>query len=264
MTGLGWIFDAFFNVFLTKLVPLSSKKSFILVLMRMNLVSKILTGTIMASVAFPASLFAEANQGNTKGIVDTKLVASWNRTAKNWPTLKTPSDVDREMKKMKISYNPRFEMQDKKFIDSLVSQLSEFPIVKVKGDAYECFDKKSGTLLFTAKVLGNNKYSFNGRDFEYDMKATLESNVSRIKDLVMNEKVSFLDQALLPQAYAMKPLAVVAISIGAAILVGSTIFNKGENITQGWNKVTRGVKDAGAGILQIPTGIGTENPPPHK
>jgi hypothetical protein len=97
---------------------------------------------------------------------------------------------------MNLNYNSRFEGQDQKFIQSLVSQLSEFPVVKIKGDSYECFDKKSGSLLFTAKVLGNNKYTFNGKAFEYDLKASLESNVSRIKDLVMTDKVSFLDQAL--------------------------------------------------------------------
>lgn len=258
MTGLGWIFDAFFNVFLTKLVPLSDKKSFKLVLMKMNLISKILTGTIMASVAIPASLFAEATKGSAKGTVDTKLVTSWNRTAKNWPTLKTPSEVDREMKKIKMNYNPRFEMQDKKFIDSLVSQLSEFPVVKVKGDAYECFDKKSGTLLFTAKVLGNNKYTFNGKDFEYDMKATLESNVSRIKDLVMNEKVSFLDQALLPQAHAMKTLAIVALSLGAAILVGSTIYHRGDNWKRAGSHATDAVRHTVQGAGDV-MGISSES-----
>ena len=217
----------------------------------------------MASVAFPASLFAEANKGSAKGTVDTKLVTSWNRTANNWPTLKTPSDVDREMKKIPMNYNPRFETQDKKFIDSLVSQLSEFPVVKVKGDAYECFDKKSGTLLFTAKVLGNNKYTFNGKDFEYDMKETLESNVNRIKDLVMNEKVSFLDQALVPQAYAMKTLAIVALSVGAAILVGSTVYHKGENITQSADSITEGAGKIGRGVLK-PFGFGVQDPPAHK
>jgi len=112
----------------------------------------------MVSVLVPSSLFAET----VKGTVDKKIVTNWNRTASNWPTLKTPSEMEREIKKMNLNYNTRFEGQDEKFIQSLVSQLSEFPVVKIKGDSYECFDKKSGSLLFTAKVLGDNKYTFNG------------------------------------------------------------------------------------------------------
>ena len=204
--------------------------------MRMNLISKFLTGTMMVSVLVPSSLFAET----VKGTVDKKIVTNWNRTASNWPTLKTPSEMEREIKKMNLNYSPRFEGQDKKFIQSLVSQLSEFPVVKVKGDSYECFDKKSGSLLFTAKVLGDNKYTFNGKAFEYDLKASLESNVSRIKDLVMTEKVSFLDQALIPQAHAMKTLAIVALSVGAAILVGATVYHGGDN----WKRAGRHATDA--------------------
>lgn len=213
----------------------------------------------MASVVMPASLFAGSAKESAKGGVDQKLVASWNRTAKNWPTLKTPSEVDREIKKMSINYNPRFETQDQKFIQSLVSQLTEFPIVKVKGDSYECFDKKSGSLLFTAKVLGNNKYSFNGKDFEYDLKSSLESNVNRIKELVSVEEVTFfqqLDQALLPQAQAkMSTLAIVALSVGAAILVGSTIYSGGENWKRAGSHTTEGFKHvikAPASLMGVP------------
>lgn len=213
----------------------------------------------MAAVVFPASLFAETNKGDLKGTVNPKLVASWNRTAKNWPTLKTPSEVDREIKKMSISYNPRFETQDQKFIQSLVSQLTDFPVVKVKGDAYECYDKKSGNLLFTAKVLGNNKYSFNGKDFEYDLKSSLESNVNRIKELVSAEEVTFfqqLDHALLPQAQArMSTLAIVALSVGAAILVGSTIYSGGENWKRAGSHTTEGFKHvikAPASLMGVP------------
>ena len=190
----------------------------------------------MVSVLVPSSLFAET----VKGTVDKKIVTNWNRTASNWPTLKTPSEMDREIKKMNLNYNTRFESQDEKFIQSLVSQLSEFPVVKTKGDSYECFDKKSGSLLFTAKVLGDNKYTFNGKAFEYDLKASLESNVSRIKDLVMTEKVSFLDQALLPQAHAMKTLAIVALSVAAAVLVGATVYHGGDN----WKRAGRHATDA--------------------
>ncbi len=214
--------------------------------MRMNLISKFLTGTMMVSVLVPSSLFAET----VKGTVDKKIVTNWNRTASNWPTLKTPSEMEREIKKMNLNYNTRFEGQDEKFIQSLVSQLSEFPVVKIKGDSYECFDKKSGSLLFTAKVLGDNKYTFNGKAFEYDLKASLESNVSRIKDLVMTEKVSFLDQALIPQAHAMKTLAIVALSVGAAILVGATVFSEGKNWknfgSQASDTVGHGLKTIGA------------------
>ena len=211
----------------------------------------------MISVLVPSSLFAET----VKGTVDKKIVSNWNRTASNWPTLKTPSEMEREIKKMNLNYNSSFEGQDQKFIQSLVSQLSEFPVVKIKGDSYECFDKKSGTLLFTAKVLGNNKYTFNGKAFEYDLKASLESNVSRIKDLVMSEKVSFLDQALLPQAHAMKTLAIVALSVAAAVLVGSTVFNRGENIKEGWNKISGGAQDVGSGALNV-MGFGMEEKAP--
>ena len=202
----------------------------------------------MVSVLVPSSLFAET----VKGTVDKKIVSNWNRTASNWPTLKTPSEMDREIKKMNLNYNTRFEGQDEKFIQSLVSQLSEFPVVKIKGDSYECFDKKSGSLLFTAKVLGNNKYTFNGKAFEYDLKASLESNVSRIKDLVMTEKVSFLDQALLPQAHAMKTLAIVALSVAAAVLVGATVYHGGDNLKAAGNDLKRtfsGAVDTGKHLL---------------
>lgn len=204
----------------------------------------------MVSVLVPSSLFAET----VKGTVDKKIVTNWNRTASNWPTLKTPSEMEREIKKMNLNYNTRFEGQDEKFIQSLVSQLSEFPVVKIKGDSYECFDKKSGSLLFTAKVLGNNKYTFNGKAFEYDLKASLESNVSRIKDLVMAEKVSFLDQSLIPQAHAMKTLAIVALSVAAAVLVGSTVYHGGDNLKAAGNDVKRtfgGAVDTGKHLIGV-------------
>jgi len=218
--------------------------------MRTNFISKCLTGTMILSVLIPSSVFAEAS----KGTVDKKIVSSWNRTASNWPTLKTSSEMEREIKKMNLNYNPRFEGQDEKFMNSPVSQISEFPVVKVKGDTYECFDKKSGTLLFRAQVLGNNKYTFNGKAFEYDLKASLESNVSRIKDLVMTEKVSFLDQALLPQAHAMKTLAIVALSVAAAVLVGATVYHGGDNLKAAGNDVKRtfgGAVDTGKHLIGV-------------
>jgi hypothetical protein len=63
--------------------------------MRINFISKLLTGSMMISVLVPSSLFAEA----VKGTVDKKIVTNWNRTASNWPTLKTPSEMEREIKK---------------------------------------------------------------------------------------------------------------------------------------------------------------------
>jgi hypothetical protein len=77
----------------------------------------------------------------------------------------------------------------------------------------------------------------------------------------MSEKVSFLDQALLPQAHAMKTLAIVALSVAAAVLVGSTVYNGGDNFKQGWNKISGGAHAIGSGAGNI-MGVGVEEEAP--
>ena len=184
--------------------------------MGVKLFNKLLALILTSSFTLPASLFA----GSSQPTVDTKIVSKWNRMRKNWLTLKTPTQVETELARMNLNYNPRFEKKDKKYMEALASQTTELPEIKVKGDSYEIFDKKASPSTVKIQSLGQNKFLLNGKAFEYDINSSLETNLEKIKPLLESEKVSFWDQVFLPSANAL----VQALAIGTAIATAAIML----------------------------------------
>jgi len=126
---------------------------------------------------------------------------------------------------MNISYNPRFEKQDKKYLESLALQTTELPEIKIKNDRYEIFDKETSSKI-TIRMLGENKFTLNGKTFEYDTSIPLETNLEQIRSLLENEKVSFWDQVFLPYSYAGNKNSFPIFAIGAVTLfLGAVIYD---------------------------------------
>ena len=176
----------------------------------------------MVSVALPYSLIANTASPS----VDPRLVMKWNRLSHNWLTLKTPSQVEHELTRMNFNFNPSFEKQDKKYMEFLALQTTELPLIKVKDDKYEIYDVNSPLSKITVQILGQNKFSLNGKSFEYDIKSSLESNLEKIKSLLEDKKISLLDLLFIPKAHAGMKGAANGILLGmAALMVFAVIHN---------------------------------------
>lgn len=117
----------------------------------------------------------------------------------NWLTLKTPSQVEHELAQMNFNFNPSFQKQDEKFMEILALQTTELPMIKVKDDKYEIYDVSSHRSKATIQIIGQNKFSLNGKSFEYDIDKSLESNLEKIKILLGDDKVSVWDQVFYSQ-----------------------------------------------------------------
>lgn len=192
--------------------------------MRKKIVNYLLF-VLMASVALPYSLIANTTNPSVDP-VDPRLVVKWNRLSHNWLTLKTPSQVEHELTRMNFNCNPSFEKQDKKYMQFLALQSAELPLIKIKDDKYEIYDVNSPLTKITVQILGQNKFSLNGKSFEYDTKASLESNLEKIKPLLEGKKISLLDLLFIPNAHASIRGAATGVFIGiAALMVFAVIYN---------------------------------------
>ncbi len=192
--------------------------------MRDKIFVKMLLVSLVISFVLPGHLLASS----PKVIVDPTIVSKWNRMRKNWLTIKTPSQLEKEVARMNFQYNSRFEKQDKKFMELLAAQETELPEIKINNDKLEISDKKSSSSKVTIQTLGENKYLINGKSFEYDMYSSLETNLDSIKSIFEKKEVSFLDQLLLPSAYASKLGNGILIATAVCILgaIGYSLYEK--------------------------------------
>ena len=191
--------------------------------MEIKLLNKIFTLILLPFLTLPSSLFANPIQGS----VDTKFVGKWNRMRSNWLTLKTPTQVEKELARMNFSYNTRFEKQDKKFMESLALQTTELPEIKINDAGFELSEKKDSSSRLTIQALGKNKYIINGKKFEYDLNVPLEKNFEKINSLLESEKISssFLNNLFLPYSYASIKKTFTIVAIGAvALFLGGMIY----------------------------------------
>lgn len=182
--------------------------------MRDKFFVKMLLVSLIISFVLPAHLLASSS----KGIVDLNVVNKWNRMRKNWLTIKTPTQLEKEIARMSFNYNARFEKQDKKFMELLAAQETDLPEIKVTQDKYELFDKKSSSSKIKIQALGENKYLINNHSFEYDIYSSLETNLESIKSFLEKKEISFLDQLFLPTAHASKLGNGIMIATAACIL----------------------------------------------
>jgi hypothetical protein len=190
--------------------------------MRNKITVNCLLVVLIASIAFPYSLIASASTVT----IDPKLVMKWNRLSHNWLTLKTPSQVEHGLAQVNFNFNPSFKKQDEKFMEILALQTTELPLIKVKDDKYEIYDVSSHRSKATVQIIGQNKFSLNGKGFEYDINSSLESNLEKIKMLLDGEKVSVWDQVFIPNGHAGMKGAVNGFLIGlAALMVFAVIYN---------------------------------------
>lgn len=191
--------------------------------MEIKILNKVLTLILIPSFTLPSSLFANS----TQGAADTKIVGKWNRMRSNWLTLKTPTQVEKELARMNFSYNPRFEKQDKKFMESLALQTTELPEITMKENGYVVSEKKDSSSKLTIQALGQNRYILNGKKFEYDLNTSLEKNFEKMNSLFESEQVSssILNNLFLPYSYASMKKTFTFVVIGAvALFLGGMIY----------------------------------------
>jgi hypothetical protein len=206
--------------------------------------SKLLILTVLTfGMTMPGIVYSNVAQGASNRVTYPQFVKNWNKVAKNWPSLiKDANRLTKELKKSGLTPISRFEKQDESYEILKAVQQPEFPTVAIKGDAYEFTSTSDKNFSLTIKDFGNNKYSFNGKEYQYDENLTLEANVQKVTDMLTPKaKVSFWDALFMPKAQAFEvstTMLVIGIVVAVAALVGAFFLgkNSGKSIVKGVKK----------------------------
>ena len=197
------------------------------------------------------SAFAETPKVITKTTlgVNAAYVAKWNETSRKLEKSESLSEKEKANKAFGVHFNPNFEEQDKRYFSQLNISNLKLPELKIAGSSYEFLNPTDSSVLFKAQVLGDNKYTFNGKAFEYNLNESLEANMKRIRQLLNpTTESSFFDALFFPQAQALDTVWAVLIGLAVGYLTTTTIISKGNNFKQFFNHSGKSLSEGGHAV----------------
>lgn len=224
--------------------------------MSLTNISKLFILSVLTfGMTVPSTVYSNVIQGKQNGIINTQLLGKWNKAVSQWPSLvKDSAQMAREMKRMGLDFDTRFEKEDRSYLLLAALQQPELLKMSVNKDVYEFRSEKNKEVILIAKVLGDNSFEFNGKAFKYDELSPLSTNVSKIISLITpeNKTASFFSSLFLPSAHAEFPWMMVGVGI-AGLAIGALLMNsiktKGKNLSKGWSKLKSSTKALSRGNL---------------
>ncbi len=174
----------------------------------------------------------------SKWEANAAYVSKWNDVAKKWSKAHGEKHVTSYIKALDAKFNPQFESEDKSYFITSSIQSEDFPEV-AKTDKGVVFSLKADpTKKLEISFVEGTQFLINGKEFNYDLKANLKSNMDSMSKLLgmdVAQRTSFLEQLFIPQAHALAGWAWALIA-AAVVYIGINLYNNSKRANVGINQ----------------------------